>query len=46
MIKFTDHLMHFSQSSGGQQEKTLNRSKLITKKIPYWAKLEPLILFD
>ena len=39
MIKFTDYLTHFSQSSGGQQEKNSNRSKLITKKIPYWAKL-------
>ena len=39
VIQYSDHLMHFSHSSGGQTEKISNRGKFVSKKIPYWAKL-------
>ena len=39
VIQYSDHLMHFSHSNGGQTEKISNRGKFMSKKIPYWAKL-------
>ena len=39
VIKYTDHLMYFSHSSGGQTEKISNWDIFKSEKIPYLAKL-------